>query len=109
VTLDRVTGTTYLDSTAQPGINDYRVQAYDSDGAIGLASAIVTIIVPRVERSTAVTPQPQGTLAAPAGLHVVAGLWHADPALDGGSERCGLHRQARMAGERTLRRDRPHR
>jgi hypothetical protein len=85
VVLDRVTGTTYLDSTAQSGINDYRVQAYDSDGAIGLASAIVTIKVPRVERSTAVTAQPQGTLAAPAGLHVVAGsgtltlLWTAAP------------------------------
>ena len=32
--LDRVTGTSYLDRTAQPGKNDYRVQAYDGDGAV---------------------------------------------------------------------------
>ncbi|HEY1419818.1 MAG TPA: hypothetical protein VGG90_03820, partial [Candidatus Dormibacteraeota bacterium] len=70
VVLDRVTGTSYLDRSAQPGANQYRIQAYNTDGAVGQASAATTVVVPNVSRSSSTSGS--GTIAAPAGLHAVA-------------------------------------
>ena len=87
VVLDRVTGTQYLDRTALSGKNQYRVQAYNSDGAAGQASATTTITVPEVQRQTgASTAQ---SLAAPAGVNAISGagsvtiLWTAVPQASG--------------------------
>ena len=83
VVLDRVSATQYLDRTALPGKNQYRVQAYNSDGAAGQASATTVITLPNVERPST-TNQPDA-LSAPIGVHAVAGdgsvtlLWTAVP------------------------------
>src|SRR5229473_3101352 len=83
VVLDRVIGTQYVDRSAQPGKNQYRVQAYNSDGAAGQASATTAITVPDVVRPS--TGNETDSLAAPIGVHAVAGggsvtlLWNAVP------------------------------
>src|SRR6266852_1484389 len=83
VVLDRVIGTQYVDRSAQPGKNQYRVQAYNSDGAAGQASATTGITVPDVVRPS--TGNQTDSLAAPIGVHAVAGggsvtlLWNAVP------------------------------
>ncbi|HET9781350.1 MAG TPA: hypothetical protein VFR33_06185, partial [Candidatus Dormibacteraeota bacterium] len=69
--LARVDGTSYLDTQASPGANDYRVQAYDGDGAIGDASAMTTIIVPEVARNQQPASSLATRLAAPTGVHAV--------------------------------------
>jgi hypothetical protein len=72
VVLDRVTGTQFVDRTAQPGKNQYRVQAYNSDGAAGQASPTTSITVPDVARpsGSAVVAQ---SLVAPTGVQAVSG------------------------------------
>src|SRR5216684_2430445 len=83
VVLDRVIGTQYVDRSAQPGKNQYRVQAYNSDGAAGQASATTAITVPDVVRPS--TGNQTDSLAAPIGVHAVAGggpvtlIWNAVP------------------------------
>ena len=87
VVLDRVTGTQYLDRTALSGKNQYRVQAYNSDGAAGQASATTAITLPDVQRQAAASTAQ--SLAAPAGVHAFAGagsvtiLWTAVPQASG--------------------------
>src|SRR5216683_6008379 len=88
VVLDRVTGTRYVDRTAQPGKNQYRVQAYNTDGAAGQASPTTSITVPDVARpsSSLIIAQP---LAAPTGVQAIAGsgtvtlMWTAVPQASG--------------------------
>src|SRR5712691_8050403 len=86
VVLDRVSGTQYLDRTALPGKNQYRVQAYNSDGAAGQASTTTAITVPNVERPSTTNAT---SLSAPMGVRAVAGdgsvtlLWSAVPAAGG--------------------------
>ncbi len=71
VVLDNVTGSQYVDRSAQPGKNQYRVQAYNSDGAAGQASPTTSITLPDVARPTgAIAPQ---LLAAPTGVQAVSG------------------------------------
>src|SRR5260370_34953030 len=83
VVLDGVIGTQYVDRSAQPGKAQYRVRAYTSAGAAGQASATTAITVPDVVRPS--TGNQTDSLAAPIGVHAVAGggsvtlLWSAVP------------------------------